>query len=521
MNGFSTFIRKIWSYLDLLCKDKKISILLIGLITFGCCSYVGLKKGIPIPIIHDEFSYLLAADTFASGRLTNPSHPMWKHFETFNVLQKPTYMSRYPPMQGIFLAIGQKFFGHPIWGVWLSMALMAAGICWMLQAWVPSRWALLGSLLVIFHPAIGVTSFWAQSYMGGAVAAIGGALVFGAIRRIDRNINIFNAIIMGLGITILLNSRPFEGSIALVPVIMLILYWTLKGKKEQRSLLIRFVIFPLLALGLLTALAMGTYNKKITGNAFIMPCMVYEQTYSSAPVFIWQKPRPLPDFNNEQMKIYNKGYTEATFLRYSRMNFLQIMWIRLNQWILPSVTANNLLSIPLLLSLCSLFSLNQWMVFVFSVLFLYLLFQSTLIWFYFHYAGPLIAPLIVILIYGFRMLFCLKLRKAPIGKILTISYIILFIFSGLIEMNRAPQAGYPWYKHRLKIISSLNAIGGKHLVLVKYTNPHHWVHYEWVYNQADIDKSAVVWARDLGDPANQELLNYFKDRKVWKISVDE
>src|ERR1039458_10884079 len=137
---------------------------------------------VPRPFAPNDFSNLLAADTFASGRLTNPTPAMWAHFESIHITMKPTYMSMYFPGQGLVLAAAKVVTGHPWYGVLCMSALMCAGICWMLQAWLPPTWALLGGMLAVLR--IGLFSYWINTYTGGGlIAALGGALVLGALPR--------------------------------------------------------------------------------------------------------------------------------------------------------------------------------------------------------------------------------------------------------------------------------------------------------------------------------------------------
>ena len=123
---------------------------------------------IPLPFVPDDFSFLLAADTFAHGHLTNPTPAMWTHFESIHISMNPTYMSMYFPAPGLVLAAGKVLFGHPWFGLLCVTALMCASICWMLQA-LPPGWALLGGILAILR--LGLFSYWINTYNGGASIA--------------------------------------------------------------------------------------------------------------------------------------------------------------------------------------------------------------------------------------------------------------------------------------------------------------------------------------------------------------
>ncbi len=168
--------------LNAFARKRARSVIAIGLTAVALRVVLFPVEPIPKPTIHDEFSYLLMSDTFAHGHLANPTHPMWSHFDATYVNQKPTYVSKYFPAQGVFLAFGQAILGHPFWGVCLGIGLMCASICWMLQGWFPPFWALLGAMIAIIR--LGTFSYWANSYLGCTLPAIGGALVLGAFPRI-------------------------------------------------------------------------------------------------------------------------------------------------------------------------------------------------------------------------------------------------------------------------------------------------------------------------------------------------
>jgi len=266
----------------------------------------------PVPRTHDEFSYLLMSDTLASGHAANPSPPLTEFFDTFHVLVRPVYASKYFPGQGLFLAAGQKLTGHPTVGLWLSAALACAATCWMLQAWIGPVWGLLGGLLMVVQ--YGVYSYWSQSYWGGMVAALGGALVFGAARRLWQEFSWKSSFWLGLGIVILINSRPLEGTLALLPTSGCFAFRLWKEDLWKRSTFWSKFLFPagiVLATG---AFLTCSYNRAITDSWWKPPYVLHEQQYQESPQFLFQPMRPKLTYSSPWVQYYYEIFETRLYL---------------------------------------------------------------------------------------------------------------------------------------------------------------------------------------------------------------
>ncbi len=466
---------------------------------------IACHTGIPQPLVHDESSYLLAADTFAHGRLTNPAPPFPEHFETFQELMVPTYMSKYFPAQGLALALGQVLTGKAIVGVWICTAAAVGVVYWMLLGFVPNRWALPGGVVAAMHTQL---LDWSQTYWGGSVPALGGALFIGAWGRCicsrDRR-----AVIWGtIGLLILVNSRPFEGLVLMLPLLV-----ALVMHRRADLLPIAAAAAIPLALGLA---AMGYFNHRVTGHAWRLPYLEYAAQYEIYPK-LWILPAgPARAFPNAGMAYVHGVFERGAYFAFSnlqssidnsRYRFNLLFTADLNQAILL---------LPLLMALLAKKSLRlRWIVISIGI---FIMVMWTELFLYSHYLAPMLPAVILLVIFGWMRLDEWRWRERAVGRSLAIACMIGFV-TGAGMAAAQPDRREADMLDQQSVIAQLPQLReGRHLLLVSYA-PMHSYHSELIHNLSDINSSRVIWARSFGVDGDRAIAEHFKDRQVWELNV--
>lgn len=480
----------------------------VGLLALGVRAALLPVFPIPLAAVHDEFSYLLGAETFRLGRLTNPPHSMWVHFETFHEIFQPTYASKYPPGQALFLALGWKLFGHPWYGVWLSMGVMCGALCWCLQGWLPPRYALLGGLMAVAQ--WGVAGYWIDSYWGGAVAAAAGALVVGAVPRLARRATVGVAALAALGVVGLANSRPYEGALTAGAALVALLV----GRRRFPAGIVSVAaVAAVILIG--GFLAMGYYNYRVTGNPLEMPYSAYQKMYGASPVF-WMMPLDAtPVYRHEVIRDFFEDWDKPFYDRaraFAPQVALVFLLGTLPFFLTPVSAAAALVAavlrgsrkVRIVLAIAGV-SMAGVLLERFSLA---------------HYFAPATGPVLLLVLLGVEYL------GVRLGRAAVVIFAVVF-FAGagwgvLRNARGSTQQGSThrgFAVHRRDTIRWLESQGGRHLVVVRYGATHD-VHEEWVYNHADIDAATVIWARDMGDDRNGELLDYYRGRHVWLLEPE-
>lgn len=476
--------------------------------------------GTPEATLDDDCSIILQADTYLSGHLANHIK-LSPDFESVYILLAPSYSSMYPVLRSFPLLLG-KVIGLDYWaGVWAVMAGLCAATYWMLKAWIEPRYAMAGALLVLVR--FGLFSTWENAYWGAAFTALGGLLMLGGYGRLVRRPTPLAGLCIGLGVLILMTTRPYEGLLFAAPC--------------GAALIVRFVVASprgkasLLAPGLLTAAFVGAgaaltaaHDRAVTGDWKTAPYSVYRKTTAETPPFLFEKPlSPTVPARYVQTRIALDREGGDYMAAKGAGGMIRALIARLfNYW---DFYVGFALTIPLIVGLPAL----RRHVDVAACGLVLLLGLALETWGHAHYAAPAFGVVMLVIMTGFRRLRAWSQDGRPVGKAMSRVIPAALVIGLPPPVAFAIIIGHGFSNAHLSapccamlppsIHGSVERVversGGAAIVIVDSGPgaPRETV----VYNHADVPSERIIWVNK--DPLWNDLtIRRFPGRRLWRLT---
>jgi hypothetical protein len=331
---------------------------------------------------------------------------------------------------------------------------------------------------------------------------------------------------MGGGLVVLANTRPFEGAVFGLGVTIWLLASLAGQKRPAPAVVLRRIAIPLALVLALGGAGMAYYNATVTGHPGMFPYVLYRNTMSVAPHFVWQSLRPAPLYNNRETRGFYLIW-EMHYYHLARDGFFSDLAQKAPAY--WRFYLGPLLTIPLLAAPFLWRSRQARAALLLAAAFSLAL--AVEVWHYAHYAAPATGLAILLVTLGMRRLRLWRWRRRAIGlclvRCLPVGCAALLAVQTIaspekISGQNLVTMGWRWppiATARSRILRELTRSSEKHLVFVRY-NLVHDSGNEWVYNRADIDASQVVWARELNRASNAALMRRYPDRRVWLVEPD-
>jgi hypothetical protein len=278
------------------------------------------------------------------------------------------------------------------------------------------------------------------------------------------------------------------------------------------------VALPLAGILMVTAASVGYYNFRVTGSALRMPYIAHEEQYGIAPLFVFDEPRPEPVFRHNEIRDLQRDYARFHDRQMSVKGMASAVVKKVGV-VFKAYSWSGLLLVPLL-GLPWALRRDRWLVFALLIGVFFTMAMLLGTWVFPHYAAPAAGLFMALVMQSLRHV---RIWRREAGKrglaVCRAVYALCALSVCLVTWKLVHRDTQAWFYQRDGILQKLEAQGGRHLVVVRYS-PRHNPHREWVYNKANIDGAPVVWAREMDADAMRKLLAYFHDRTVWVVDAD-
>lgn len=531
--------KKCFAFLDSVKKYEWIFISVLSFIYFYLIDYfLGTKS----PRITDEFGYLLNAEIFATGHLSNPSPLFPKHFDALYQLIAPSRVSKYPFGQTFILYIGIIFFKKAAIGTALLLSVFCGLLYRFLNRFCSRLPCFVSLIIFISNPLI---LEWSQSYWGGGVFMMGGLLFIDCL--LGQKGDSLQYLQFSISIICMLSSRPVESVILLLLNFHLIYKYLSLGKFPLNKF---FTLSPILVFMLFSLV----YNRQTTGSFTKLPYVYYSQLHTASPAFLFMKEvKTLDSVDVSDLRTFKSKTTDFST---SCLWFLKHMWIQFSylRYDIISIISffigifiifirkENDRFVGADISTIKAFTLS---LFVFQIVVACEVFQWP------HYTSCLIPFYLLLITIGLNRFLCsmnkghviypVVLRDpesgSSVGKVLVTRELlgahqqgelhdqnkrdhknIIFIFTFIFlyfQINgyrKTNQDFFNFSNVRDAFIANLDS-KYDYLIFISQNK-------SLVYNKPDIFKSKFIFANDLGSTENKKLIDYCKERHVIYIPSD-